>query len=180
MSYRAFKRLLGETSLERKCRFLFGAGILVLITLSFSFYAYLTEQLAKKQATGIGRLLVNWLVIKQHQDALHLKEWEWRPPQVEERAPPGQRETFGNREWELLKAAFKDLEDDKSLQLPATVREYQQFIIKPKARSRLHQPEDSFEADLLKEFTADKNKQEDSRELAAKQRIYYYGAVRAT
>ena len=25
MSYRAFKRLLGETSLERKCRFLFGA-----------------------------------------------------------------------------------------------------------------------------------------------------------
>ena len=29
MSYRAFKRLLGETSLERKCRFLFGAFILV-------------------------------------------------------------------------------------------------------------------------------------------------------
>ena len=32
MSYRAFKRLLGETSLERKCRFLFGAGTLLLIT----------------------------------------------------------------------------------------------------------------------------------------------------
>ena len=26
MSYRAFKRLLGETSLERKCRFLFGTA----------------------------------------------------------------------------------------------------------------------------------------------------------
>ena len=35
MSYRAFKRLLGETSLERKCRFLFGAFILLLIAGSF-------------------------------------------------------------------------------------------------------------------------------------------------
>ena len=39
MSYRAFKRLLGETSLERKCRFLFGAGILLLIAASFLWYA---------------------------------------------------------------------------------------------------------------------------------------------
>ena len=36
MSYRSFKHLLGETSLERKCRFIFGGGILVLVT--FSFY----------------------------------------------------------------------------------------------------------------------------------------------
>jgi hypothetical protein len=46
MSYRAFKRLLGETSLERKCRFLLGAGILLLITLSFWVYARQTETLA--------------------------------------------------------------------------------------------------------------------------------------
>src|SRR2546426_478382 len=45
MSYRAFKRLLGETSLERKCRFLFGIGVFVLIWLSFWFYAYQTEHL---------------------------------------------------------------------------------------------------------------------------------------
>src|SRR5688572_8559427 len=57
MSYRAFKRLLGETSLERKCRFLFGAGILLLITLSFWFYAYQTEYLAYDQATTTCRLL---------------------------------------------------------------------------------------------------------------------------
>ena len=43
MSYRAFKRLLGETSLERKCRFLFGAFILLLITSSFWLYARQTE-----------------------------------------------------------------------------------------------------------------------------------------
>jgi signal transduction histidine kinase len=58
MSYRAFKHLLGETSLERKCRFLFGAGILLLLTASFWWYANRTEILAYKQATTIGRLLV--------------------------------------------------------------------------------------------------------------------------
>jgi two-component system sensor histidine kinase BarA len=59
MSYRAFKRLLGETSLERKCRFLFGAAILMLITLSFWLYAYQTERLAYDQAVNSCRLLVN-------------------------------------------------------------------------------------------------------------------------
>src|SRR5437660_10798287 len=58
MSYRAFKRLLGETSLERKCRFLFGAAILVLITLSFWLYAYQTESVAYDQAVNSCRLLV--------------------------------------------------------------------------------------------------------------------------
>src|SRR5450432_1043885 len=59
MSYRAFKRLLGETSLERKCRFLFGAAILVLITLSFWLYAFQTEHLAYDQAVNSCRLLVS-------------------------------------------------------------------------------------------------------------------------
>jgi signal transduction histidine kinase len=58
MSYRAFKRLLGETSLERKCRFLFGSGVVVLIFLSFSFYAYRTEHLAYDQTILTCRLLV--------------------------------------------------------------------------------------------------------------------------
>ena len=38
MSYRTFKHLLGETSLERKCRFIFGGGIFLLV--SISFYGY--------------------------------------------------------------------------------------------------------------------------------------------
>ena len=62
MSYRAFKRLLGETSLERKCRFLFGAFILLLITGSFWLYARKTEHLAYDQITTTCRLLVNQVV----------------------------------------------------------------------------------------------------------------------
>src|SRR6516165_2623234 len=66
MSYRAFKRLLGETSLERKCRFLFGAGILLLITLSFWIYAYQTEGLAYDQTKTTCRLLVNPILERHH------------------------------------------------------------------------------------------------------------------
>src|SRR3954452_7433246 len=62
MSYRAFKRLLGETSLERKCRFLFGAFILLLISSSFWLYASQTEHLAYDQVTTTCRLLVNQII----------------------------------------------------------------------------------------------------------------------
>lgn len=58
MSYRAFKRLLGETSLERKCRFLFGGFSLLLIIGSFWLYARLTEHLAYEQIYTTCRLLV--------------------------------------------------------------------------------------------------------------------------
>src|SRR4051812_473755 len=70
MSYRAFKRLLGETSLERKCRFLFGAGVLLLIALSFWLYAYQTEHLAFGQAVTSCRLLVGPVFKEQHLAAL--------------------------------------------------------------------------------------------------------------
>src|SRR5271165_5112912 len=75
MSYRAFKRLLGETSLERKCRFLFGTAILVLITLSFWLYAHQTEHLANDQAVNSCRLLVepslaHFHLKKNHDDDL--------------------------------------------------------------------------------------------------------------
>jgi two-component system, NarL family, sensor histidine kinase BarA len=66
MSYRAFKRLLGETSLERKCRFLFGTATLLLISASFLWYARQTEFLAYEQVTTTGRLLVNLLLFRMH------------------------------------------------------------------------------------------------------------------
>ncbi len=43
MSYRSIKRVLGETSLERKCRFLFGACLLLLISASFWLYGRRTN-----------------------------------------------------------------------------------------------------------------------------------------
>ena len=62
MSYRSFKRLLGETSLERKCRFLLGGFSLLLITGSFWVYAAQTEHLAYEQVPSVCRLLVQQVV----------------------------------------------------------------------------------------------------------------------
>lgn len=66
MSYRAFKRLLGETSLERKCRWLIGSGVLVLMATSFFFYARQTEGLAYDQLAHTGRTLAPTAVARLH------------------------------------------------------------------------------------------------------------------
>src|SRR5215218_1791613 len=65
MSYRALKRLLGETSLERKCHFLFGTFSILLITGSFWLYARQTEHLAYDQINTACRLLVIQIVDHQ-------------------------------------------------------------------------------------------------------------------
>jgi two-component system sensor histidine kinase BarA len=66
MSYRAFKRLLGETSLERKCRWLLGAGVLILMTGSFWVYAQQTESLAYEQLDTTGRVLIAPILAGEH------------------------------------------------------------------------------------------------------------------
>jgi len=66
MSYRTFKRVLGETSLERKCRWWFGVSLAVLLFLSFTWYGRNTEQIVKDlNPTFIGPELVRagWLEI---------------------------------------------------------------------------------------------------------------------
>lgn len=73
MSYRAFKRLLGETSLERKCRWLLGAGVLVLMTGSFWVYARQTEDLAYDQLVTTGRTLMSPIVARLHVDGEQLQ-----------------------------------------------------------------------------------------------------------
>ncbi|WP_435017239.1 ATP-binding protein [Tundrisphaera sp. TA3] len=66
MSYRTFKHLLGETSLERKCRFIFGGGILVLVSMSFTWYGRKTEALVINQATQNARILVDPTIKGMH------------------------------------------------------------------------------------------------------------------
>ena len=66
MSYRTFKHLLGETSLERKCRFIFGGGILALVTLSFYWYGQKTESLVIGQKTEAARVRVDQIILTLH------------------------------------------------------------------------------------------------------------------
>ena len=66
MSFRGLKRMLGESSLERKTRWLLGAGVFTLMVLSFGFYARQTEDLAFDQFTQTGRALVTPFIARLH------------------------------------------------------------------------------------------------------------------
>ena len=69
MSYRGFKRLLGETGLERKTRYLLGSGVILLMSVSFTVYARQTEGLAYDQLQNTGQTLVPAVVARAHLDA---------------------------------------------------------------------------------------------------------------
>jgi len=104
MSYRVFKRLLGETDLERKCRFLLGAGILLLMTLSFWGYARQTEGLAYDQMVTSGRLLVPPILAREHLERDRREAVDGFQQQSERRWPD-----------ELSKYRYKVLKPDARL-----------------------------------------------------------------
>jgi signal transduction histidine kinase len=182
MSYRAFKRLLGETSLERKCRFLFGACFLLLITLSFWGYAHKTEEVAYEQIPTTGRLLVNHILDRQHRKHIDVRRWSWQRP-ADERSgdedpplPADSGDRLGASAWHKLDAAL----DDISTQNLEGVKDDQYRIIIPKARRRENQPDNASESELLSTFAGNDHLNEHTTPQAEDRPMYYYGAIRAT
>ena len=154
MSYRAFKRLLGETSLERKCRFLLGAGILLLITLSFWVYARQTEHLAYDQTATTGRFLMTSILSRRHV-ALTIN-----------------KEVATN-----LSTAMEEFQDNIQNAEGTDVHEYKYKLIKPKTRIAENKPEGE-ELAILNRFLSDSSKSEETRLLPSEGAFYYYGAIR--
>ena len=70
MSYRALKKLIGETSLERKCRFLFGAALGLLVTASLWWHASRTRDLVDEQQVNAARRLVPQILRLHHYQKL--------------------------------------------------------------------------------------------------------------
>jgi signal transduction histidine kinase len=66
MSYRWFKRTLGEKSLERKCLLLFGTCLLLLIAGSFWWYGSMTEGVVKDQRQTRAHQLVDMILLQNH------------------------------------------------------------------------------------------------------------------
>src|SRR5206468_442072 len=152
MSYRAFKRLIGETSLERKCRFLFGAFILLLITASFWFYARQTESLAYEQMSTMSRLMVYPIVVRQH-----VKN------DASKRA--------GDEKSRELISALDELRDKlEDENRPPLLNNYVSKFIKPGETGIEITPNDTR---LLKEFQADESKNEDNRLNTSQKENYY-------
>ena len=53
MSYRTIKRVLGESSLERKCRMLFGISMLVLMVTTYGWYGHARNDLSTRTRAAI-------------------------------------------------------------------------------------------------------------------------------
>src|SRR3954470_20997542 len=104
MSYKAFKRLLGETSLERKCRWLLGAFVLVLMTGSFWVYAKQTEDLAYEQLETTGRALLSPSVARMHVKGDQLRAVDEFQRLAEDNWPA----TLRGYNYKLLKIDSKD------------------------------------------------------------------------
>jgi two-component system, NarL family, sensor histidine kinase BarA len=66
MAYNPLKRIFGETKLELKLLFLFGAGLLVIITTAFWLYGARTARLVYEQNQNRGRLLVDRYMLTLH------------------------------------------------------------------------------------------------------------------
>ncbi len=163
MSYRAFKRLLGETSLERKCHFLFGGFILVLITGSFWLYARQTESLAYEQITTACRLLAVQIVDQQ-------LATKCRPPSAA---------GVNVADQERLNQALLEFRSDWEKRWPEALQKYSFVLIKASA-TRPDQAPDAASFQKLTQFRADSSKQEDNHLLTSQGPHLYYGAVRAS
>lgn len=101
MSYRTIKRLLGETSLERKCRFLFGGGLMLLITGSFYFYAWLNARLVYEQNVLRARMLVIPILLEHAWSQGATQEFE---PLFRELAGELKPPDEPDRTWQLIHA----------------------------------------------------------------------------
>ena len=66
MSYRSFKRVLGETNMERKCLVLFGACLFLLITGAFWYAEQIAERLVKEKTNQTGRDFVDLSLLRYH------------------------------------------------------------------------------------------------------------------
>jgi signal transduction histidine kinase len=152
MSYRAFKRLLGETSLERKCLFLFGTFIFLLLAGSFFLYAYLTDTMLYGQAEAMCRLLVEPIVTNRHLQHMQGKQGS---------------QLDGDK---LSDALARDSHENNRL---GELKGYQFWLLKEND-SALEPPE----RDLFKEFGKRDNPPNESYRMRSGDDILYYAPLR--
>jgi two-component system sensor histidine kinase BarA len=159
--YRACKRLIGETHLERKCRSLFGAFIVLLLTGSFWLYAWQTESLAYDQIQTACRMIVTSIV--QRQLALTCR--------------PGERGAERKDDKEALAEAMDEFRTQWERGNGQPFPHWR--IYKPNATRQQDIPDFST-LERINAFQKDAAKNEDNFLDPASKHNYYYGAVRAT
>jgi len=162
MAYRTFKDILGETSLERKCRLLFGLCLLVLITGSFWWYGSSTEELVYATTRSTGRHLVDAIMLQYHWKTLEpeqqyasaieflsrtLQSEQYQSWLLEPDASPTERGRYSRLDAAIL-AYFRDRpRDTKGPETPPVpggpptpATEYREFRTADNAEYHYYQP----------------------------------------
>jgi two-component system sensor histidine kinase BarA len=124
MAYRTFKDILGETSLERKCRLLFGLCLFVLISGSFWWYGSRTEELVYTTTRSTGRHLVDAVMLHYHWKTLEVDQRYTNL--IETLGRTLQSQPYG---WRLLEPEATPDERTAYTQLDAAVLDY--FLNRP-------------------------------------------------
>jgi two-component system, NarL family, sensor histidine kinase BarA len=166
MSYRSIKRVLGETSLELKCRLLFGTCLLVLITASFWLYGKRTNSIIDDQNQTTGKYLLAQDMVTRHWKSLE------------------NTKSFTDY-MDLVKSLSKSFKSRQDYEV--------QFILPDlpvagESNPNSLAPQDEWEADKVKRFLAKKPKaavaldKEDfvTRKSPDGNKYYYYQPIRAT
>ncbi|MGW8256328.1 MAG: ATP-binding protein [Thermoguttaceae bacterium] len=170
MSYRSIKRVLGETSLERKCRFLFGACLFVLIAASFWVYGWQTEQLVYLQNRMMGRLLVDRTLLIHHAEQLQSMEKKGTDATWTE-------DPLGKKFLPVLKSITENLGNQT----------YESSFIRPSSNTGMSEPRNAFECGLVNRWnkpnptpSANTDDSDCYEQWPQNENVYiYYQAVRA-
>ena len=142
MTYRNIKRLLGETSLERKCRLLFGGGLLLLISGSFWIYARQTQKLIRDNNVDRARERVASVIIEKH--ALKLEKDYDEEPNIEHMSRDLNPDAFRDFQWALLSddpnagAASRPLDDFDSTAIAHLSKSGGEFIPRDRNHFRFY------------------------------------------
>ena len=128
MSYRSFKKTLGETNLERKCRWLFGGCLLPLIAGSFWWYGSQTDELVLKQNRFVGEALVDLAMMMEHKDILGA-----RTTQVSYITSPNATDILAN----------------ESLARLLSERTFEWDVLHPKNEHGISEPQETYEWGLV-------------------------------
>lgn len=168
MSYRSIKRVLGETSLERKCRILFGMGLLVLITGSFFLYEHQTSALVMEQNKTTARLLVAPIILAHHLRRAE-KSRQIDPP--EELQPAIEQFLALEQSIEQMALELK----------PEELKNYSWTLLKGEGDDPTKRPNDLTGYRALDEIRSGKKQEVTQTIVAADRKEYhYYGVIRAS
>ena len=129
MSYRSLRDILGETSLERKVRFLFGLCLFVLIAGSFWWYGNRTEQLVYSSGRATGRHVVDAIMLQHHWKMLESEQATYST--IESLEKRLAREKY---QWRLLRPDASAEEQAGYRRLDNAVLEYFESQPPPEAK----------------------------------------------